>query len=131
MWVSRIAGWDYDKHDRNGEYIHTKAVSGDWQLSFQATVDTSKNITQKIGKEKNGVKIIKAVRTKATLNLEIELPDFSAEPFNDEYSDPDIAILDEEGNAMQWLGNCRDQKADRSSILYLTLLDDEGENYKL
>lgn len=130
--VSQIAGWDYDEHDKSGEYIHTEAVSGNWKLSFQATVDTSGNVTQKIGKEKNGVKIVKAVRTKAALNLEIELPDFSAEPFNDKYNDPDIAIWDENGKAMQWLGNYhQNAKNTGKSILYLTLLDDEGEDYKL
>ena len=129
--VNRIVGWDYDKHDKNGEYVHTESVSGDWKLAFQATVDTSQNDIQKIGKEKNGVKIVKAVRTKATLNLEIALPDFSAKPFNDKYNDPDIGILDENGNFMQWLGGYTDTKEDGSSVLYLTLLDDGGENYKL
>lgn len=129
--VNRIVGWDYDKHDETGQYVHTKAVSGDWKLSFQAVVDTSENITQQIGKEKNGVKILKAVRAKATLNLEIELPDFSAEPFNDKYNDPDIGILSEDGEYMQWLGGHTEAKDDGSSVLYLTLLDDDGENYKL
>lgn len=129
--VGHIVGWDYDKHDKNGEYIHTKTVSGDWKLAFQAEVDTSKNVTQEIGKEKNGVKILQAIRTKAALNLEIALPDFSAEPFNDKYNDPDIAFFDENGNLMQWLGNYIDMKEDGSSVMHLTLLDDEGEKYKL
>lgn len=129
--VSKMVGVDYDKHDKQGEYVHTKAVSGDWRLAFQAKVDTSKNVTRKIGKEKNGVELVKAVRTKAALNLEIALPDFSAEPFNDKYNDPDIAILDQNGNYMQWLGGYTDAKEDGSSVLYLTLLDDDGENYQL
>lgn len=129
--VSSIVGWDYDEHDKSGEYVHTEAVSGEWKLAFKAVVDASNNDVQEIEREKNGVKIVKAVRTKAALNLEIALPDFSADPFNDKYNDPDIAIMDQDGNFMQWLGGYRDMKEDGSSVLYLTLLDDDGENYKL
>lgn len=129
--INRIAGWDTDRNDENGDYVHTKAVRGDWKLSFQAVVDTSKNVEQKIGKEKNGVKIIKAVRSKALLNLEIELPDFSAEPFNDPYNDPDIWISDQAGKDMKWLGNYNKKRMAGTRTLYLSLLDDEGENYKL
>lgn len=129
--ISKVTGWDYDKHDKNGEYVHTKTVSGDWKLSFEAVVDTSKNVTRKIEKENNGVKIVKATRTKAALNLEIELPDFSAAPFNDKYNDPDIDILGKDGKSIQWLSNYIKTNKDGSSVLYLTLLDDGGEDYKL
>lgn len=129
--INTFTGWDYGKHDKSGEYVHTEPVKGEWKLSFGAVVDTSKNVEKKIGKENNGVKIVKAVRTKAALNLELELPDFSAEPFNDKYNDPDIAIVGKDGKDIQWLSNYIKMNKDGSSVMHVTLLDDGGEDYKL
>jgi hypothetical protein len=129
--ITQFSGWDYDQHDENGEYVHTEAVKGDWNLSFEAVVDTSKNVTKRVEKENNGVRIGKVTRTKAALNLEIELPDFSSEPFNDKYNDPDISILGKDGEDIQWLSDYIEMNKDGSSVLYLTLLDDGGEDYKL
>lgn len=129
--INKFVGWDYDKHDKNGEYIQTKPVEGNWKLSFPVTVDTSANHTEKIGKEENGVKVLQATRTKATLNLAIEQPDYTKKPYNDKYNDPDIAIQGEDGKDMKWLGNYIKAKEDGSSILYVTLLDNGGENFRL
>lgn len=129
--INKFSGWDYDKHDKDGEYIQTKPVKGNWKLSFPVTVDTSGNYTKKIGKEENGIKILQATRTKATLNLVIEQPDYTKAPFNDKYNDPDIAIQGKDGKNLQWLGNYIKQQEDGSSILYVTLLDDTGEDFRL
>ncbi|MCM1234620.1 MAG: DUF4179 domain-containing protein [Ruminococcus flavefaciens] len=129
--ITELTGWDYDHNDKEGDYVHTETVEGEWKLSFHATVDTSENMTQMINKEKNGVKIVKAVRTRAGLNLEIELPDFSAEPFCDPHNDPDKAVVNEKGEVMQWLSGSIEKRGGGRSVLYLSLLDDGGEDYTL
>lgn len=127
--LNSIIGWDSDNHDKTGEYVHTEAVNGNWQLSFAATVDTSKNVTKKINKEDNGVKLLSATRTKGALHLVIQEPDYSAKPYNDKYNDPDRAVTDANGNHLQWIGNYVDTQKDGSHITYITLLDDGGEDY--
>ena len=129
--MKQFLGYDYDKHDKSGEYVHTEIVEGNWGLSFEAVVDTSQNVERKIDKESNGVKIVKAVRTKAALNLELELPNFAAEPFNDKYNDPDEAFLGKDGKSVRWLSNYIKMNKDGSSVMYVTLLDDGGEDYRL
>lgn len=129
--MKQFFGYDYDKHDKNGEYVHTDKVEGNWGLSFEAVVDTSQNVERKIDKESNGVKIVKAVRTKAALNLELELPNFAAEPFNDKYNDPDEEFLGKDGKSVRWLSNYIKMNKDGSSVMYVTLLDDGGEDYRL
>ncbi|MCI8377917.1 MAG: DUF4179 domain-containing protein [Lachnospiraceae bacterium] len=129
--MKQFLGYDYDKHDKSGEYVHTEIVKGNWGLSFEAVVDTSQNVERKIDKESNGVKIVKAVRTKAALNLELELPNFAAEPFNDKYNDPDEEFLGKDGKSVRWLSNYIKMNKDGSSVMYVTLLDDGGEDYRL
>lgn len=129
--INKFLGWDYDKHTKDGEYVQTEPVKGSWKLSFPVTVDTSANYTQKIGKEENGIKVLQATRTKATLNLVIEQPDYTKAPYNDKYNDPDIAIQGEDGRDWQWLGGYTKQNKDGSSVLYVTLLDNGGEDFRL
>lgn len=127
--IKNVCGWDYDHHDQNGDYTHTENVEGEWNLSFAATVDTSKNVTKKINKEDNGVKLLSATRTKGALHLVVQEPNYSTKPYNDKYNDPDRAVTDADGNLLQWLGNYTDIKEDGSCIFYITLLDDGGEDY--
>ncbi len=129
--INKFSGWDYDKHDKDGEYIQTEPVKGNWKLSFPVTVDTSANYSKKIEKEENGIKILQATRTKATLNLVIEEPDYTKAPYNDKYNDPDIAVSGEDGNDLKWLGGYTKQRKDGSSIRYVTLLDNGGEDFRL
>lgn len=129
--LNSIVGWDLDNHDKSGEYVHTKAVKGDWKLSFSATVDTSKNVTKEINKEDNGVKLLSATRTKGAIHLVIQEPNYSAKPYNDKYNDPDRMVADKNDNALQWLGGYDDIQDDGSHIQYITLLDDGGEAYYL
>ena len=129
--IHKFYGYDYDKHDKDGEYMGTKPVDGNWKLSFPVIVDTSSNHTEKIGKEENGIKVIEATRTKATLNLVIEEPDYSKAPYNDPYNDPDIFIQGEDGKDIKWLGGYMKEKKDGSKTSYITLLDCGGENFRL
>lgn len=132
--IHSVLGFDYDKHVKKGdimEYMCTKAISGDWKLSFPVVVDTSGNHTEKIGKENNGVEIVSATRTKGALHFVIKEPDFSAKPYNVPYGDPDIGIKGEDGNYLQCLSNYHDIQKDGSTLLYFTCLDNGGENFKL
>lgn len=129
--INKFHGYDYDKHNKDGEYMSTKPVDGSWKLSFPVIVDTSSNHTEKIGKEENGIKIIEATRTKATLHLVIEEPNYTKAPYNDPYNDPDIFIQGEDGKDIKWLGGYMAEKKDGSRISYITLLDCGGENFRL
>lgn len=129
--IKRFEGVDYDSHDAaSGEYVHTDVVEGEWRLSFPVTVDTSANVVTEINKEDNGVRLVDAVRTKATLNLTVEAPDFSKEPYNDPYNDPEIGIKDRAGNWMQMLGCYDGVRDDGTHVYQITLLyNDEKEFY--
>lgn len=124
--IKSFIGVDYDNHDEEGEYVQTDAVEGEWRLSFPVTVDTSANVVTEINKEDNGVRLVNAVRTKATLNLTIEAPDFSKAPYNDRYNDPDIGIKDVAGNWMTMLG-CYDGIGEDGTHVYQITLLDNGE----
>lgn len=124
--IRSFGGVDYDNHDETGEYVHTDMVEGEWKLSFPVTVDTSANVVTKINKEDNGVRLVNAVRTKATLNLMVEAPDFSEAPYYDPYNDPEIGIKDAAGNWMIMLG-CYDGIADDGTHVYQITLLDNGE----
>ena len=124
--IRSFGGVDYDNHDETGEYVHTDMVEGEWKLSFPVTVDTSANVVTEINKEDNGVRLVNAVRTKATLNLTVEAPDFSEAPYYDPYNDPEIGIKDAAGNWMIMLG-CYDGIADDGTHVYQITLLDNGE----
>lgn len=124
--IKSFIGVDYDNHDEEGEYVQMDAVEGEWRLSFPVTVDTSANVVTEINKEDNGVRLVNAVRTKATLNLTIEAPDFSKAPYNDRYNDPDIGIKDAAGNWMTMLG-CYDGIGEDGTHVYQITLLDNGE----
>lgn len=124
--IRSFGGVDYDNHDETGEYVHTDMVEGEWKLSFPVTVDTSANVVTEINKEDNGVRLVNAVRTKATLNLTVEAPDFSKAPYYDPYNDPEIGIKDAAGNWMIMLG-CYDGIADDGTHVYQITLLDNGE----
>ena len=129
--IKSFMGEDYDNHDEEGEYVHTVNVEGEWKLSFPVTVDTSDNVVTEINKEDNGVRVVNAVRTKATLNLIIEAPDFSKEPYNDPYNDPDIGIKDAAGNWMQMLGCYDGINGDGTHVYRITLLDNGEKDFYL
>ena len=129
--IKSFMGEDYDNHDEEGEYVHTANVEGEWKLSFPVTVDTSDNVVTEINKEDNGVRVVNAVRTKATLNLIIEAPDFSKEPYNDPYNDPDIGIRDAAGNWMQMLGCYDGINGDGTHVYRITLLDNGEKDFYL
>lgn len=124
--IRSFGGVDYDNHDETGEYVHTDMVEGEWKLSFPVTVDTSANVVTEINKEDNGVRLVNAVRTKATLNLMVEAPDFSEAPYYDPYNDPEIGIKDAAGNWMIMLG-CYDGIGDDGTHVYQITLLDNGE----
>lgn len=126
--ITALMGWDYEKHDEEGNYVRTEAVNGQWKLSFPVTVEMADNQVQEINKEDNGVKVVSIARGRATLNLIIEEPDYSKEPYNDPYNDPDTCIKGSDGKALQWLCNYRQMREDGTSISYITLLDNGEKN---
>lgn len=130
--IKRFEGVDYDSHDgTTGEYVRTNVVEGEWRLSFPVTVDTSANVVTEINQEDNGVRLVDAVRTNATLNLTVEAPDFSKEPYNDPYNDPEIGIKDEAGNWMQMLGCYDGIRDDGTHVYQITLLDNGDKDFYL
>lgn len=70
-------------------------------------------------------------KAKATLNLEVQEPDYTASPYNDKYNDPDIAVKDADGNFLQWAGCYEKMNEDGSRVHYITVIDTEKEGYTL
>ena len=85
--------------------------------------NTSANVTYQINKEDNGVKVCDVVKTKAGLVLTVETPDFTKKPYNDPYNDPDLAVVDTDGNSLQWLyGGIYKQNDDGTAIYKIMVL---------
>lgn len=135
--ITALMGWDYENYDEGYydeagdyliDYVRTETVNGQWKLSFPVTVETPDNQVQEINKEDNGVKILSVARGRATLNLVIEEPDYSKEPYNDPYNDPDMGIKGADGEDLQWLCDYNDMREDGTRIHYITLLDNGEEN---
>lgn len=122
--VHELIGNLWDSWDEQGEYQSTVNVTGEWYLRFPVTVDTSKNQAFDINKEENGVLVKRGVKTKAGLVIEVELPDFRNEPYNDKYNDPDIGIKDNEGNYLQWLNQKADLREDGTCTTQIMVLYD-------
>ena len=126
--VKQFVGYLWDQRDESGEYVSTGKVEGDWHLRFPVTVDKSANESFDINKEENGIKVKSAVKTKAGLLVEIELPDFTKEPYNDPYNDPDMGIKDSEGNWLQWMNQKTDLHEDGTSTIQIMVLYDGEKN---
>lgn len=122
--LSDLEGNLWDSWDDQGEYEVTGTVEGEWHLRFPVTVDKSGNETININKEENGILIKNAIKTKAGLVLEIELPDFTKSPYNDPYNDPDMAVQDAQGNTLQWLNQKCDYHDDKTSACQIMVLYD-------
>lgn len=122
--VTNLWGHLWDKWDENGEYVMTGAAEGEWHLRFPVTIDRSQNQVFDINKEENGILVKQGTKTKAGLLLEIELPDFRKEPYNDKYNDPNLAIKDSEGNYLQWLDELTDLREDGTATTHIMVLYD-------
>lgn len=141
LTFEQFVGWDYDNWEDSEdvdtgaeieyEYVHTEPVEGNWKLSFPVTVDTSNNKTMEFNKEDNGIKLVSVTKTKATLNLVIEAPNFSEAPYNDPHNDPDMGIKGEDGVDLQWLTGYNDIKSDGTHVYHITLLDRGDTNLTL
>ena len=127
LFRSNLTGYKDDEWDDNGEYVSTASVDGDWTLKFPVTVDRSDNVTYDLNKEDNGVKLCNAVKTKAGLVLTIETPDFTQAPYNDPYNDPDMSVVDENGNALQWFTGGISQENEDGSAVYKIMVLYEGQ----
>lgn len=122
--VKQFVGYLWDQWDESGEYASTGKVEGDWHLRFPVTVDKSQNETFAIDKEENGITVKNAVRTKAGLVVEVELPDFTKAPYNDPHNDPDMGIKDSEGNWLQWMNQKTEMHEDGTSTMQIMVLYD-------
>ncbi len=122
--VRQLDGYLWDAWDENGEYQTTGTAAGEWSLRFPVTVDTSGNESFDINKEENGILVKRATKTKAGLVVEVELPDFRQEPYNDKYNDPDMGIKDSEGNYLQWLNQKSDLREDGTCTSQIMVLYD-------
>ncbi len=122
--VKQFVGYLWDQWDESGEYASTGKVEGDWHLRFPVTIDKSGNESFDINKEENGIMVKSAVKTKAGLVVEVELPDFTRAPYNDPYNDPDMGIKDSEGNWLQWMNQKADMHEDGTSTMQIMVLYD-------
>ncbi len=122
--VRQLDSYLWDAWDESGEYQATGTAAGEWSLRFPVTVDTSKNESFDINKEENGILVKCGTKTKAGLVLEVELPDFRQEPYNDKYNDPDMGIKDSEGNYLQWLNQKGDLREDGTCTSQIMVLYD-------
>ncbi len=120
--LTDLQGYLWDKWDAQGNYQAMGAVDGEWKLRFPVTVDTSANLTYDIDREQNGITVKNAVITKAGLVLTVELPDFTKEPYNDPFNDPDEAIMDSQGRYLQWLSQKSTQNADGTTTEQIMVL---------
>ena len=121
--VWNLIGYHWDQWGSNGDYEPTGRVDGEWHVRFPVTIDKSVNETFAINQEQNGITVKSGIKTKAGLVLEVELPDFRQEPYNDPYNDPDLAICDAQGNALQWIMVLYDGQEDLS--FHVTTKDEE------
>lgn len=122
--VRELIGNLWDSWDSQGEYQKTADVTGEWHLRFPVTVDRSQNETFDINKEENGILVKSGTKTKAGLVLEVELPDFRKEPYNDKYNDPNMGIKDSQGNYLQWLNQKSDLHEDGTCTAQIMVLYD-------
>ena len=125
--ITNLTGYKDDEWDANGDYVSTASVDGDWTLKFPVTVDRSENVTYDLNKEDNGVKLCNVVKTKAGLVLTIETPDFTQAPYNDPYNDPEMSVVDENGNALQWFTGGISQENEDGSAVYKIMVLYEGQ----
>lgn len=122
--LSEISGYLWDQWDASGEYMKTGETKGQWNLRFPVTIDRSHNRTYAINKEDNGVQVKNAVKTKAGLVLEVELPDFTKAPYNDPYNDPNLAVKDKNGTCLQWMNQKTMQHDDGTAAMQIMVLYD-------
>lgn len=122
--LSEFSGYLWDQWDASGEYMKTGETKGQWNLRFPVTIDRSHNQTYAINKEDNGVQVKNAVKTKAGLVLEVELPDFTKAPYNDPYNDPDLAVKDSSGKCLQWINQKTMQHDDGTATMQIMALYD-------
>lgn len=122
--LSELSGYLWDQWDDSGEYMKTGETKGQWNLRFPVTIDRSHNQTYAVNKEDNGVQVKNAVKTKAGLVLEVELPDFTKAPYNDPYNDPDLAVKDSSGKCLQWINQKTMQHDDGTATMQIMVLYD-------
>lgn len=122
--VRELIGNLWDSWDDQGNYESTADVTGEWHLRFPVTIDKSQNESFDINKEENGILVKRGIKTKAGLVLEVELPDFRQEPYNDEYNDPEMGIKDSNGNYLQWLNQKSDLREDGTCTFQIMVLYD-------
>lgn len=122
--LSEFSGYLWDQWDDSGEYMKTGETKGQWNLRFPVTIDRSHNQTYAVNKEDNGVQVKNAVKTKAGLVLEVELPDFTKAPYNDPYNDPDLAVKDSSGKCLQWINQKTVQHDDGTATMQIMVLYD-------
>lgn len=126
--LSEFSGYLWDQWDDSGEYMKTGETKGQWNLRFPVTIDRSHNQTYAVNKEDNGVQVKNAVKTKAGLVLEVELPDFTKAPYNDPYNDPDLAVKDSSGKCLQWINQKTMQHdAGTATMQIMVLYDGEKD----
>lgn len=120
--VRQLDGYLWDAWEENGEYKTTGTAAGEWSLRFPVTVDTSQNEAFDINKEENGILVKRGIKTKAGLIVEVELPDFRQEPYNDPHNDPEIGIKDSQGKYIQWLNQKADLREDGTCTSQIMVL---------
>lgn len=106
-----------------GEYVTTMDVCGDWSLKFTVPVDKSQNQEFAINKEENGILLKNGIKTPLGLVVEVEMPDMTKEPYNDEHNDPEVGIYNGKEFA-QWITAHSELHEDNSSTMLIEVLYD-------
>lgn len=128
--IKNLQGDLQDSWEENGDYVTTMDISGDWHLSFQVQPDTSSNLSFPINEKENGIRIKDGVRTKTGVMINLEISDLENILDENTYT-PEINIYDENGNLMQWLGNCAEEHSDGSSTITIMLLYNGEQGLRL
>lgn len=100
-----------------------KAITGEWNLSFEVTKDESKNQVFDLQAKAQGFAVEKIVQTPSNLHLDFIIPKEWTE------QNPDIQVIDEQGNAMQKWSAISEKRADGSELREYSLEYSGSRNY--
>ena len=102
-----------------------KAVAGEWNLSFEVTKDESKNQVFDVQAEDQGFAVEKIVQTPSNLHIDFVIPQEWVE------QNPEIQVIDEDGNFVEKWGGKIGEREDGSQMREYTLEYSGSRNYTI
>lgn len=100
-------------------------IVGEWNLAFDVTKDESKNKVFDTQAESNGFAVKKVVQTPSNLHIDFVVPAEWVE------QNPEIIVLDADGNAVQKWGAMLTDQEDGSQLLEYTLEQSDSNSYTI